>query len=161
MIPAPLPPPLLAHLSPFFQIYKYFHPAYTPPSSKFIPAINDRYVSPILFVNFKTPQSNLLQTQPLQTCDNIWTSISRQPLEPPAVSRVGTPGPPGTLVRGRGVGGGVSCGASSPVIWTTTAGAHLSVSFRLLLIDDGKYSTLGESLLNAIPYDPQKVGGDM
>ena len=104
MIPAPLPPPLLAHLSPFFQIYKYFHPAYTPPSSKFIPAINDRYVSPILFVDFKTPQSNLLQTQPLQTCDNIWTSISRQPLKPPAVSRVGTPGPPGTLVRGGGVG---------------------------------------------------------
>ena len=65
MIPAPLPPPLLAQLPPFFQIFKYFHPAYTPPSSKFIPAINDRYVSPILFVNFNTPQSILLQTQPL------------------------------------------------------------------------------------------------
>ena len=71
-------------------------------------------------------------------------------------------------MRGCGLGGrvfawvgGVSCGASSPVIWTTTAGAHLSVSFRLLLIDDGKYSTLGESLLNATPYDPEKVGGDM
>ena len=114
-------------------------------------------------MNFKTPQSNLLQTQPQETCDNIWTSISRQPLEPPAVSRAGTPGPPGTLVRGGGgrvcAGvGGVSCGASSPVIWTTTAGAHLSVSFRLLLIDDGKYSVLGESLLNATLYDPQKVG---
>ena len=62
MIPAPLPPPLLAHLSPIFQIFKYFHPAYTPPSSKFTPAINDRYVSPILFVKLRTPQSNLLQT---------------------------------------------------------------------------------------------------
>ena len=105
-----------------------------------------------------------MQTQPQETCDNIWTSISRQPLEPPAVSRASTPGPPGTLVRGGGVGGGVcgvSRGASSPVIWTTTAGAHLSVSFRLLLIDNGKYSVLGESLLDATPYDPQKVGGDM
>ena len=55
-----------------------------------------------------------------------------------------------------GGGGGASRGASSPVIWTTTAGAHLSVSFRLLLIDDGKYSTLGESLLNATPYDPKR-----
>ena len=101
-------------LVPLFQIFNYFHPACTPPSSKFIPAINDRYVSPILFVIFKTPQSNLLQTQPLQTCDNIWTSISRLPLEPPAVSRASTPGPPGTLVRG--VGGYVLGWVGYPVV---------------------------------------------
>ena len=108
-------------LVPLFQIFNYFHPAYTPPSSKFIPAINDRYVSPILFVDFKTPQSNLLQTQPPQTCDNIWTTRpSQAPQEAPRRCQ-GAPQAPWW-------GGGLSCGAPSPIIWTAAADRRMPLT---------------------------------